>query len=113
MDAFTSLFHSRSYQSVGELPKNWAIAKDDRGDTYYWNKVTQETTYELPEALPGKWKDAFDKKSGSPYYYHSRTQEVRWEKPTHDECEYDRARASSITQAPDPPPLQQTLLRPS
>eukprot|EP01062_Namystynia_karyoxenos_P037569 TRINITY_DN2733_c1_g1_i5.p1 TRINITY_DN2733_c1_g1~~TRINITY_DN2733_c1_g1_i5.p1 ORF type:complete len:426 (+),score=111.63 TRINITY_DN2733_c1_g1_i5:79-1278(+) len=30
---------------------------------------------------PGEWKETIDPKSGKPYYYHTKTQEVTWERP--------------------------------
>jgi hypothetical protein len=31
--------------------------------------------------LAGEWIEAFDRARGKPYFYHSVTQEVRWNKP--------------------------------
>ena len=37
-----------------------------------------------PSANCGQWKAAYDQKRGRPYYYHTVTKEVRWEKPADD-----------------------------
>lgn len=37
----------------GPLPKNWkSVADEASGQTYYWNVVTNETTWQRPESQP-------------------------------------------------------------
>eukprot|EP00494_Astrolonche_serrata_P032583 UN32852 len=37
----------------GELPPGWQEIKDDNGRTYFWNKQTDETTWNRPKAKTG------------------------------------------------------------
>ena len=35
-------------KDIPELPENWATATSDDGEIYYYNKVTNETTWKKP-----------------------------------------------------------------
>ncbi|CAJ1954685.1 unnamed protein product [Cylindrotheca closterium] len=95
-----------------QLLGDWVEAVDEQnGQTYYYNPVTQETSWEKPivdsaekaeaqEEIPvesseaeevpeetdagdaaGDWTEAVDESTGQTYYYNARTEETTWEKP--------------------------------
>eukprot|EP00526_Cylindrotheca_closterium_P004161 CAMPEP_0113637722 /NCGR_PEP_ID=MMETSP0017_2-20120614/19755_1 /TAXON_ID=2856 /ORGANISM="Cylindrotheca closterium" /LENGTH=4255 /DNA_ID=CAMNT_0000548783 /DNA_START=113 /DNA_END=12880 /DNA_ORIENTATION=+ /assembly_acc=CAM_ASM_000147 len=96
-----------------ELPADWIEAIDESsGQTYYYNTVTQETSWEKPSSSPledeseaveqeqeeeaaeateehdadqspaDEWIEAVDDSTGQTYYYNTVTQETSWEKPS-------------------------------
>jgi hypothetical protein len=70
--------------AASTLPENWSEALDPTsGHVYYYNSVTQETSWEYPGTpLPNDWVETTDPTSGQIYYYNSVTQETSWERPT-------------------------------
>lgn len=59
----------------------WEQVKDDQGRIYYYNRETQETSWENPEALTSlKWK-TYTTDDGKEYYYNEETGETTWDKP--------------------------------
>jgi len=80
------------------LPPNWKEVPSGEGDSYYWNEVTNETTWERPKgaaasslpkssgsvvtALPAGWKEVQHASSGQIVYEHQTTKERRWKRPT-------------------------------
>lgn len=58
---------------------DWQQAQDDQGRVYYYNSVTQETSWENPEASLA-WK-AYKTEDGKDYYYNESTGETTWERP--------------------------------
>jgi len=79
------------------LPPNWFEAKDEGGNTYYFNESTGETSWEFPVDsnksssgsggpeshlnLPPGWAAVTDEQ-GNIYYYNEATDETAWEPPT-------------------------------
>lgn len=60
---------------------NWQEVQDDQGRVYYYNSVTQETSWENPEALLSlAWKE-YKTDDGKEYYYNETTGETTWERP--------------------------------
>jgi len=83
---------------------NWEALKSEDGETYYWNTVTDEVTWETPEALkaelgtkpapaqnlssapaprkeqPSEWEEC-KTEDGEVYYWNTKTDETSWEKP--------------------------------
>ena len=63
-----------------------------------------------PSNSGGQWRAAYDQKRGRPYYYHTVTKEVRWEKPANDnynnkDCAVASSESSQMTFAsPKAPP---------
>jgi hypothetical protein len=86
----------------------WVDAVDQDGRVYYWNPLTQETTWTMPEgfvvsseppvvhthdnegkhddsvstALPDGWVELFDETNQTAYYYNQTTGQSVWERPT-------------------------------
>ena len=79
---------------VGDLPPGWEATRDHgTGKTYYFNRVTGERSWTVPDAqtsqganaetetpLPEGWSVAVDTTSGKQYYFHTNG-ETRWERP--------------------------------
>lgn len=93
----------------GGLPPDWTEHKDPTtGKTYYYNKLTKETTWTKPApklaataplapgapkapaapgappapgGLPPDWTEHKDPVTGKTYYYNKLTKETTWEKP--------------------------------
>ena len=78
------------------LPENWLETVDpSSGQVYYYNSVTNETSWERPGGAPAaaapvaantetlleNWVETVDPTSGQPYYYNTVTHETSWEKP--------------------------------
>jgi hypothetical protein len=75
------------------LPANWeAVADPSTHKTYYWNKSTNETTWERPaadpsagvtdESLPPGWIKVIHSATQQEYFIHQATNEKRWTRPT-------------------------------
>ena len=74
---------------------NWQVVEDDgNGNPYYWNKVTDDTSYDMPSCLegagvfgggveddPAKWEVVEDDGNGNPYYWNRVTNDTSYEKP--------------------------------
>ncbi|KAF5210929.1 FF domain family protein [Clavispora lusitaniae] len=60
----------------------WQEVKDDQGRTYYYNPVTQETSWENPDvsSLASSWK-SYRTEDGREYYYNEASGETTWDKP--------------------------------
>lgn len=53
------------------------------GQVYYYNPVTQETSWTNPNADPATaWQEVVDASTGATYYYNPITQETSWERPS-------------------------------
>lgn len=80
----------RRHQQRIPLPPGWEAATDPAtGKMYYYNKITSERSWTLPqmlsakqENLPRGWSIANDSASGKLYYYNSQTKECRWDPPS-------------------------------
>ena len=80
-----------------KLKANWFPATDpNSGDTYYYNAVTGQTTWDKPVdrvvappqqhrpqsmQLPRNWERAFDQQSGDIYYFNAVTGASQWDRP--------------------------------
>jgi uncharacterized protein YbdZ (MbtH family) len=75
-----------------DLPAGWEAVKDDQGDTYYWNTLTDETTYDRPAPMslppprfPRKVPDPawcpVQDDNGETYYWNETTDETAWDRP--------------------------------
>jgi len=85
------------------MSNEWVATVDSTsGKTYYYNRQTRETTWEMPvgakivqapatkpaaaAALPAaqpqpEWKEVIDKSTGKSYYYNRTTKQTRWDPP--------------------------------
>ena len=90
----------RKNSSSSGLPPNWREVIDPKsGETYYFNVVTQKSTWTRPRAKDNAspWSKRYDPISGNYYYYDERTGNSQWEVPEDfvDEAEEDRATTKS------------------
>lgn len=84
----------------GCLPEGWVEMEDpDSGDKYYFNELTDESSWDRPEAdtggkttssskedsayvLPKGWTVAIDEDSGEEFFYNDDTGESSWDHPS-------------------------------
>jgi WW domain/Ankyrin repeats (3 copies) len=74
--------------SSEDVADGWSEVTDpNTGKIYYYNQLTQETSWEKPSKKPtngefdGSWSEVTDPNSGKTYYYNSSTNETSWTKP--------------------------------
>mmetsp|Transcript_55646 Transcript_55646/g.120190 ORF Transcript_55646/g.120190 Transcript_55646/m.120190 type:complete len:463 (-) Transcript_55646:122-1510(-) len=68
------------FAGLPALPKDWIRVKSQSsGDVYYFNKRTQESTFELP--LPEGWTKQVSKSTGKTYYFNAKRKESTFERP--------------------------------
>ncbi|CAK7905846.1 pre-mRNA-processing protein Prp40p [[Candida] anglica] len=72
--------------------ENWEAVVDDEGRTYYYNTVTQETSWTNPAVKSSGWK-AYKTDEGKEYYYNESTGETTWETP--DELKDDKSKSAT------------------
>lgn len=73
---------------------NWQEVQDDQGRIYYYNSVTQETSWENPEALLSlSWKE-YKTEDGKEYYHNEVTGETTWERP----ADFDKQQVTVSTE---------------
>ncbi|CAB9511698.1 transport protein SEC16B [Seminavis robusta] len=110
------------------LPPGWVEVKDEvSGGIYYYNEVTQETSWEIPglpqtepenlesdevaekeqeqvkrmlllSGLPPGWIEVKDEASGSIYYYNEVTQETSWEIPGGPQTEPENLESDEVAE---------------
>lgn len=61
------------------VESEWEELTDDQGNTYYYNSITQETTWTKPGSNHG-WQ-VYTTDDGQEYYYNENTEETTWERP--------------------------------
>jgi len=78
----------REQQQFAHLPKippDWVrIISQKTGEVYFFNKKTQETTFELPRAepaLPAGWTKEVSKSTGKVYFFNKKTGETTFDLP--------------------------------
>ena len=115
----------------GGLPPDWTEHKDPvTGKTYYYNKLTKETTWDKPASrpatsmpaapavpkgllvpgapaalggLPPDWTEHEDPATGKAYYYNKVTKETTWDKPSSRPVTGRPAAAAAEPAAPKAP----------
>jgi len=68
---------------------DWEAVKNAEGQTYYYNRVTNETSWTPPDGfkdpsqsdLPPNWSAVVDESSGKTYYFNAVTNETSWTLP--------------------------------
>lgn len=65
-------------------PTGWLRVKSRKsGEVYFFNKKTQEATFDFPQApLPPGWTKQISKSTGKTYYYHTEKKTSTFERPT-------------------------------
>ena len=70
--------------AAGELSTDWIAVQADDGQTYYWNTVTDETSWNAPAAgsvadgSSGSWTVEIHPDTGATYYYNAATGVSTW-----------------------------------
>ncbi|OAL50391.1 U1 snRNP-associated protein Usp104 [Pyrenochaeta sp. DS3sAY3a] len=94
----------------GAPPSSWNAVKTDDGKEYYYNAVTNQTTWEKPDELKDEvergivgtpW--AIHLSDGKRYFAHTETKETTWTIPDAVQQNIDRAKASQPPQRAPPP----------
>ena len=77
------------------LPTGWTSATSSEGETYFVNKLTGESTYEIPTApatdptpLPIGWETAVSESTNEVYYLHIETGFTTYQRPTDDPADW-------------------------
>lgn len=102
-----------------KLPANWQALKcSTSGEFYYWNQVTNETTWEAPtgpaaaavrtvsrfsDRLPPGWAKKTHPATNQVFYLHEASGGIRSAKPTEDDFytdDYKMTMSAAATQAP-------------
>lgn len=77
---------------------NWQEVQDDQGRVYYYNSLTQETSWENPEALLSpSWK-TYKTEDGKEYYYNETTGETTWDRPKELDIQTEAKDCSEIVE---------------
>jgi YHS domain-containing protein len=78
------------FSDLPKLPPDWVRVRSKKGEVYFFNKKTQEATFEQPKPapqqaeppLPAGWTKHVSKSTGKSYYFHAATGKSQFEKPT-------------------------------
>mmetsp|Transcript_37451 Transcript_37451/g.105757 ORF Transcript_37451/g.105757 Transcript_37451/m.105757 type:complete len:468 (-) Transcript_37451:58-1461(-) len=67
-----------------KLPPGWIrIKSNSTGKVYYYNKKTQQSTFDIPEQpLPEGWTKQVSKSTGKSYYFHAGRKQSQFTRPT-------------------------------
>jgi hypothetical protein len=69
-------------QASGQFFKGWMKKTNANGVAYYFNDVTNETSWETPpEVIAASWVEHWDEASEAPYFHNLVTEETMWDKP--------------------------------
>jgi len=69
------------FKDEPKLPAGWLRIKSrSSGEVYFFNKRTQESTFEWP--LPEGWTKQVSKSTGKTYYFHAKKKQSTFERPT-------------------------------
>lgn len=93
---------------IEKLPVNWAAVEDPHSSKiYYWNKVTNETSWSLPKQTvaaqdvsdcPYGWKDVVHPATGQKYFIHKDSGEKSWTLPKADQPKVFKSQCLSARQ---------------
>jgi len=120
-------------EAVECIAVGWEEVKDpNTGNSYYFNKETQETSWvkpiatqtqepipqdDAPSATPqaNDWVETLDPSSGKNYYYNATTGEVSWEKPAAFQAPEDLVpvTTASETEQPDSVSAEDAFAKPA
>lgn len=72
------------FAHLPKIPPDWVrVISQKTGDVYFFNKKTQEATFERPEMpLPPGWTKQVSKSTGKSYYFHAARRKSQFERPT-------------------------------
>lgn len=73
----------REYANEPQLPTGWIRVKSrSSGQVYFFNKKTQEATFDFPELpLPSGWTKQTSKSTGKVYYFHAQRGTSTFDRP--------------------------------
>jgi hypothetical protein len=70
-----------TFADQSKLPPGWLRIKSrSSGDVYFYNKRTQEATFEQP--LPEGWTKELSKSTGKVYYFNAKKKQSTFDRPT-------------------------------
>ena len=72
------------------LPENWKSATDSEGRTYFWNEISNATTYSYPPHLPEGWHLARLRSDPNVVYFYN-----EWTRQT-VKCDRPKPRARAL-----------------
>jgi YHS domain-containing protein len=75
------------FAHLPRLPPHWVrVVSQKTGEVYFFNKRTQEATFEEPKVaeppLPDGWTKQVSKSTGKTYYFHAGKKKSQFERPT-------------------------------
>lgn len=86
---------------------DWQEAHDDQGRVYFYNSVTQETSWENPEVATSLLWRAYKTDDGKEYYYNETTGETTWDRPAELESQEETGKSTETEQKTEDEPKKE------